>query len=122
MRSSKKRTVFPSCVVRATLVKYSAPNRAGPAAKATDPACPTARARSASAPAAAPVASHPPRTSLRQEFIRILEGDAVRRRQRRAQRTQERLAAAGEIPAHQHRVVLVRRVVAVLHEHAAPVA
>src|SRR5207237_9430564 len=41
---------------------------------------------------------------------------------RRRQRTQERRAAVVDFPAQEHRVVLVHRVMAMLHEHAAPVA
>src|SRR5438067_8952377 len=51
-----------------------------------------------------------------------LEDDALRPRDRRRQRAQERRPAVVDLPAHEHGVVLVRGVVAVLHEHPAPVA
>src|SRR3989449_9157322 len=50
-----------------------------------------------------------------------LEPHALRRRDRRRQRPQERGSAVVDLPAQQHGVVLVQGVVAVLHEHPAEV-
>src|SRR5688572_18344871 len=58
----------------------------------------------------------------RQNLGRRNERDALRRGDRRRQRPQERRALAADLPPHQHGVVLVGGVVAVLHEHAAPIA
>src|SRR4051812_39558090 len=53
---------------------------------------------------------------------RRLERHALGRRDRRRQRAQEGRPAVVDLPPHEHGVVLVDRVVAVLHEHPAPVA
>src|SRR5437660_2022120 len=52
---------------------------------------------------------------------RIYEGDTLRGRDRCGQRPQERRASVIDFPANQHGVIFVYGVVAVLHEHAAPV-
>src|SRR5438093_7016516 len=57
-----------------------------------------------------------------QDLIRGLEGYALRPRDRGRQRTQEWRAPVVDLPPEQHGVVLVRGVVAVLHEHPTPVA
>src|SRR5215831_2058538 len=53
--------------------------------------------------------------------IRCNESDTVRRWNRRRKRTQERRAAIVDFPTNQHGVIFMHRVVAVLHEHAAPI-
>src|SRR5471032_1637565 len=58
----------------------------------------------------------------RQDVVRILERHPLWRRDWRGQRFQHRVATAVDIPPHEHRVILVDRVVAVLHVHAAPIA
>src|SRR5947209_13209104 len=52
---------------------------------------------------------------------RIYEGDTLRRRDRCGQRPQEWRASVIDFPANQHGVIFVYGIVAVLHEHAAPV-
>src|SRR5262249_14109070 len=46
----------------------------------------------------------------REDVVRRAEGHALRRRDRRRQRAQERRAVIVDLPAQQHRVVLVHRV------------
>src|SRR4051812_9180774 len=58
----------------------------------------------------------------RLDVVRSAERHALRRRDRSRQRVEERLARAIDLPPDEHRVVLVHRVVAVLHEHSAEVA
>src|SRR6266542_4044234 len=58
----------------------------------------------------------------RQDVVWRLELDALRRRDGRRKGSQERRPAVVDLPPHQHGVVLVHRVVAVLHEHPAPIA
>src|SRR5881397_2261224 len=53
---------------------------------------------------------------------RWFEGHALRLGNRRWKGPQERRSVVVDLPPQQHRVVLVRRVVAVLHEHPAPVS
>src|SRR5256885_3887752 len=55
-------------------------------------------------------------------LVRSAEAHALGRRNRRRQRVEERLPIVADLPAHEHGVVLVHRVVAVLHEHSAEVA
>src|SRR5438093_5116766 len=57
-----------------------------------------------------------------QDVIRGLEGYAQRLRDRGRQRTQEWRAPVVDLPPEQHGVILVRGVVAMLHEHPTPVA
>src|SRR5882762_10367760 len=57
-----------------------------------------------------------------QDFVRRDEGDALRRWDWRGQGVELRVAKWIEVPAQEHRVVLVDGVVAVLHEGAGPVA
>src|SRR6185369_3306090 len=57
----------------------------------------------------------------RQDLGGGAERHALRRRDRRRQRPQERRPVVVDLPAHEHGVVLVHRVVAVLHEHPAPI-
>src|SRR2546429_8154060 len=57
----------------------------------------------------------------RKNVVRSLKRDALRPRNRRRQRPQERRPVVVDLPSQQHRVVLVDRVVAMLHEHAAEV-
>src|SRR5882672_6025594 len=54
--------------------------------------------------------------------VRRNEGDALRGRDRRRERPQEGRPVVVDLPPHQHGVVLVHGVVAVLHEHPAEVA
>src|SRR6266542_450163 len=66
----------------------------------------------------------PPRAVLEgggEDVGRRLERHALGRRDRRRQRPQERGPVVVDLPPHEHGVVLVHRVVAVLHEHPAPV-
>src|SRR5882672_8652495 len=56
------------------------------------------------------------------DVVRRNEGDALRGRDRRRERPQEGRPVVVDLPPHQHRVVLVHGVVAVLHEHPAEVA
>src|ERR1051325_2948328 len=58
----------------------------------------------------------------RQNVVWILERHALRLRNRRRQRPQEWRSAVVYLPPQEHGVVLVDGVVAVLHEHPAPVA
>src|SRR2546422_903056 len=58
----------------------------------------------------------------RQDLGWRLERHALRRRDRRRQRPQERGSAVINLPPQQHGVVLVQGVVAVLHEHPAKVS
>src|SRR5712671_2995953 len=57
-----------------------------------------------------------------QDVVGRNEGHALRRRDRRRERPHERRPVVVDLPAHQHGVVLVDGVVAVLHEHPAEVA
>src|SRR5262249_50743353 len=57
-----------------------------------------------------------------QDLIRGLESYALRPRYRGRQRAQEWRAPVVDLPPEKHGVVLVRGVVAVLHEHPTPVA
>src|ERR1700748_3686135 len=57
-----------------------------------------------------------------QNFIGSNKGDSLWRWQWSWQRTQERRATIVQFPSQQHRVVFMDGVVAVLHEHASPVA
>src|SRR3954464_10593416 len=57
----------------------------------------------------------------RQDVGGRTEGHALGRRYRRRQRPQERRAVVVDLPAQEHGIVLVHRVVTVLHEHPAPV-
>src|SRR5712692_6476203 len=56
-----------------------------------------------------------------QDVIRVSERHALRCRDRRRQRPQERRSPVVDLPAQQHGVVLMRGVVTVLHEHPAKV-
>src|SRR6266496_6167986 len=58
----------------------------------------------------------------RQDVVWRFEGHAGRLRDRGRERPQERGPSVIDLPAQQHGVVLVHGVVAVLHEHPAPVA
>src|SRR3954470_1759705 len=58
----------------------------------------------------------------RLDVVRSAERHALRARNRGRQRAEERLARVIDLPPDEHRVVLVHRVVAVLHEHSAEVA
>src|SRR6266571_5265982 len=58
----------------------------------------------------------------RQDLGWRLERHALRRRDRRRQRPQERGSAVIDIPPQQHGGVIVQGVVAVLHEHPAKVS
>src|SRR5947209_7633140 len=58
----------------------------------------------------------------RQDLVGALERHALRLRDGRRQRPQEWRPTVVDFPTQQHGIVLVRGVVAVLHEHAAPVA
>src|SRR5689334_13071997 len=57
-----------------------------------------------------------------EDLVRSLEGDASWLRNRSRQRVQERLSGAVDVPPQQHGIVFMHGVVAVLHEHAAPIA
>src|SRR5579859_3314478 len=57
----------------------------------------------------------------RQDLIRVLEGYASRLRNRSRQGAQERRSTI-QVPPQQHGIVFMHGVVAVLHEHPAPIA
>src|SRR5712691_8967804 len=61
--------------------------------------------------------SRSPSEGGRENFVRGLEDHALRPRDRCRQRSHERRALVVDLPPQQHREVLVRGVVAVLHEH-----
>src|SRR6476620_5002477 len=56
-----------------------------------------------------------------QDLVRGLERDSCRFGNRRRKRIQEHASGGIDLPAQQHCVVLMHGVVAMLHEHAAPV-
>src|SRR5207302_6784855 len=58
----------------------------------------------------------------RQDLVRALERHALRLRDRRWERPQEWRAAVVDFPPQQHGIVFMGGVVAVLHEHSAPIA
>src|SRR4051812_32895140 len=61
------------------------------------------------------------RSLFRKHFSGVTENHALWPRDRRRQRSKERRSSVVDLPTQQHGVVLVRRVMAVLHEHPAPV-
>src|SRR5215470_7089798 len=70
-----------------------------------------------------PPSSFNPRLESRGlDLIRGNEAHTLWRRNRRRQWPQERRTSVVDFPAHQHGVVFMHRVVAVLHVHPAPIA